>query len=229
MKTATDQSGIFSAPRRPKEQKNWLQGRQRLMRSFEFCSVACKGGRLHSARTFGYRHWAIHAEGTLKKSCQLFFMHWCYAQQSVEQLQALKQAGIQRLVACAATCPAAMACVNLPTPAIWCVSSASIRATPSHIEVAGYPEMHPQARSMQADLRALKAMADAGANGVFTQYFFNADAYFRFVEDAERLGVTIPIVPHHAHCQQQPVDSFLGCLRGRSSALAASAIAGAGG
>jgi len=64
-----------------------------------------------------------------------------------------------------------------------------------HIEVAAYPEVHPQARSPEADLRALKAKVDAGANGVITQYFFNADAYFRLVDDAATLGVSAPIVP----------------------------------
>ena len=64
-----------------------------------------------------------------------------------------------------------------------------------HIEVACYPEMHPQASDAQADLRHFAAKVKAGANGAITQYFFNADAYFRFVDDARRLGVDVPIVP----------------------------------
>lgn len=64
-----------------------------------------------------------------------------------------------------------------------------------HIEVAGYPEFHPQARSADEDLRHLAEKVHAGANGVITQYFFNADAYVHFVEDVRRLGVTVPIVP----------------------------------
>jgi methylenetetrahydrofolate reductase (NADPH) len=64
-----------------------------------------------------------------------------------------------------------------------------------HIEVAGYPEFHPQARSADEDLRHLAEKVHAGANGVITQYFFNADAYVRFVEDVRRLGVQVPIVP----------------------------------
>ena len=64
-----------------------------------------------------------------------------------------------------------------------------------HIEVAAYPEMHPQARSFEADLQAFATKVRAGANSAITQYFFNADAYSRFVEEAQRLGVNIPIVP----------------------------------
>jgi methylenetetrahydrofolate reductase (NADPH) len=64
-----------------------------------------------------------------------------------------------------------------------------------NIEVACYPEMHPQARSPQDDVRNFKRKVDAGANAAITQYFFNADAYFRFVDECESLGVAVPIVP----------------------------------
>ena len=64
-----------------------------------------------------------------------------------------------------------------------------------HIEVGCYPETHPQADDALADLRHFKAKIDAGADGAITQYFYNADAYFRFVDDARRLGVAVPIVP----------------------------------
>ena len=64
-----------------------------------------------------------------------------------------------------------------------------------HIEVACYPEMHPQARSPQDDLAAFKRKVDAGASGAITQYFYNADAYFRFVDAARAAGINIAIVP----------------------------------
>lgn len=69
--------------------------------------------------------------------------------------------------------------------------------TGSHfeIEVAAYPEFHPQARSPQTDLDFFKQKVEAGANGAITQYFYNPDAYFRFVENCTQRGVTIPIVP----------------------------------
>ncbi len=64
-----------------------------------------------------------------------------------------------------------------------------------HIEVAAYPEFHPQAASASTDLENFKRKVDAGANGAITQYFYNPDAYFRYVDSCERLGVDLPIVP----------------------------------
>jgi methylenetetrahydrofolate reductase (NADPH) len=63
------------------------------------------------------------------------------------------------------------------------------------IEVAAYPEYHPQARSPKHDLEAFAHKVKVGADSAITQYFFNADAYFRFVDDARRLGVEVPITP----------------------------------
>ncbi len=64
-----------------------------------------------------------------------------------------------------------------------------------HIEVAAYPEFHPQARSAQDDLQNFKRKVDAGASSALTQYFYNPDAYFRFIESCEKMGVDIPVVP----------------------------------
>ncbi len=63
------------------------------------------------------------------------------------------------------------------------------------IEVAAYPEMHPQARNWREDLSNFKNKVDAGANAAITQYFFNADAYFNFVDECRELNIAIPIVP----------------------------------
>ena len=63
------------------------------------------------------------------------------------------------------------------------------------IEVAAYPEVHPQARSPEHDLQAFATKVRAGADSAITQYFFNADAYLRFVDDTQRLGLAVPIVP----------------------------------
>ena len=64
-----------------------------------------------------------------------------------------------------------------------------------HVDVAAYPEMHPQADSPQQDLANFKRKVDAGANSAITQYFYNPDAYFRFVDDCDAIGVRVPIVP----------------------------------
>lgn len=64
-----------------------------------------------------------------------------------------------------------------------------------HIEVAAYPEYHPQARSAQADFENFKRKIETGANSAITQYFYNTEAYFHFVDSCESAGLNIPIVP----------------------------------
>ena len=63
------------------------------------------------------------------------------------------------------------------------------------IEVAAYPEYHPQSRSARDDLLAFKRKVEAGADSAITQYFFNADAYFNFIDECEAMGLKVPIVP----------------------------------
>ena len=63
------------------------------------------------------------------------------------------------------------------------------------IHVAGYPDIHPEASSAASDITHLAHKVQAGANGIITQYFYNADAYFRLVEDIRRMGITVPVVP----------------------------------
>jgi methylenetetrahydrofolate reductase (NADPH) len=111
-------------------------------------------------------------------------------------LDTYKQLGINRIVALRGDLPSGMVSAGEFHYANELVSF--IRAeTGDHfrIEVAAYPEFHPQAKSPRDDLLNFQRKADAGANSALTQYFYNADAYFRFVDDARRLGVTIPIVP----------------------------------
>lgn len=64
-----------------------------------------------------------------------------------------------------------------------------------HVDVACYPEFHPQTRTAADEIRNFKRKVDAGANSAITQYFYNTDAYFRFIDECEAAGVTIPIVP----------------------------------
>ncbi len=111
-------------------------------------------------------------------------------------LHTYKQLGIKRIVALRGDLPSGMASAGEFHYANELV--AFIRAETGdlfRIEVAAYPEFHPQARSPRDDLLNFKRKADAGADSAITQYFYNADAYFRFVDDARKLGVSIPIVP----------------------------------
>ncbi len=111
-------------------------------------------------------------------------------------LHTYKNAGIRRLVALRGDLPSGMASAGEFHYANELV--AFIRAETGnhfHIEVAAYPEFHPQARSARDDLLNFQRKVNAGANSAITQYFFNADAYVRFVEDCTQLGVTVPIVP----------------------------------
>ncbi|MEJ2423095.1 MAG: methylenetetrahydrofolate reductase [NAD(P)H] [Candidatus Thiodiazotropha sp.] len=64
-----------------------------------------------------------------------------------------------------------------------------------HIEVAAYPEFHPQSSSPEQDLKYFKRKVEAGADSAITQYFYNPDAYFRFLDDCQRMQLDIPIVP----------------------------------
>ncbi|MBT6359783.1 MAG: methylenetetrahydrofolate reductase [NAD(P)H], partial [Candidatus Thioglobus sp.] len=64
-----------------------------------------------------------------------------------------------------------------------------------HIEVAAYPEMHPQAKNMNTDIQHFANKIKAGADSAITQYFYNVDAYFRFVDDVQKLGIDAPITP----------------------------------
>ena len=113
-----------------------------------------------------------------------------------EQLQQFKAAGLRRIVALRGDLPSGYGRFGEFRYASDLV--AFIRQETGdhfHIEVAAYPEMHPQAASPQADLKAYAIKVKAGANSAITQMFFNTDAYFRFVDDAHALGADIPVVP----------------------------------
>jgi methylenetetrahydrofolate reductase (NADPH) len=113
-----------------------------------------------------------------------------------DQLATLKAMGVRRLVALRGDLPSGYGAGGEFHYASDLV--AFIRAETGddfHIEVAAYPEIHPQARSPDSDLKAFAAKVQAGANSAITQYFYNSDAYFRFVEDADALGVSVPVVP----------------------------------
>ena len=113
-----------------------------------------------------------------------------------EQLAAFKAAGIRRMVALRGDLPSGHGTFGEFRYASELV--AFIREETGdyfYLEVGCYPEVHPQAKSPEADLQAYVTKVRAGANSAITQYFYNSDAYFRFVDDAYKLGADIPVVP----------------------------------
>lgn len=115
-----------------------------------------------------------------------------------EILERYVQIGIRRLVALRGDLPSGMGLGNTGEFRYANELVGFVRAEFGEtfwIEVAAYPEYHPQAPSPMRDLENFKRKVEAGANGAITQYFYNPDAYFSFVENCQRLGITIPIVP----------------------------------
>ena len=126
-----------------------------------------------------------------------------------EKLALFQSMGVRRLVALRGDLPSGYGSMGEFRYAADLV--AFIRAETGdhfHLEVAAYPEMHPQARSPEAELQAYAAKVKAGANSAITQFFFNADAYFRFVDEARKLGADVPVVPGI-----MPITNASGLLR----------------
>lgn len=113
-----------------------------------------------------------------------------------ERLAAYAAAGVQRIVALRGDLPSGYGAsgeFRYASDLVAFIRSETGRQF--QLEVAAYPEVHPQAKSPEADLRAFVAKVEAGADSAITQYFFNSDAYFRYLEDLQRLGVETPVVP----------------------------------
>lgn len=159
----------------------------------QFCSVTYGAGGSTQAGTFATVK-DILAEGVAAAS---HFSCIGATRDSVRaELQTLKAMGVKRLVALRGDLPSGYGAGGEFQYASDLV--AFIRAETGsdfHIEVAAYPEIHPQAKSPQADVQAFVTKVKAGADSAITQYFYNSDAYFRFVDDVYKLGVDVPIVP----------------------------------
>jgi methylenetetrahydrofolate reductase (NADPH) len=111
-------------------------------------------------------------------------------------LNTYREMGIKRIVALRGDLPSGMGSIGEFHYANELVSF--IRAQTGdhfHIEVAAYPEFHPQAKSAQDDILNFKRKIAAGADSAITQYFYSADGYFRFVDACRKLGVAVPVVP----------------------------------
>ena len=159
----------------------------------EFCSVTYGAGGSTQAGTFNAVR-EILEEGV--DAASHFSCIGATKATVREQLGELKAMGIKRLVALRGDLPSGYGAGGEFHYASDLV--AFIRAETGrdfHIEVACYPEIHPQARSPEADLQAYAAKVRAGADSAITQYFYSADAYFRFVDDTRKLGLDVPIVP----------------------------------
>ena len=184
----------FFPPKTPEGADKLRAVRQQLYtQQPEFCSVTYGAGGSTQEGTFATVKDII-AEGV---SAASHFSCIGATKASVRtQLATLKGMGVRRLVALRGELPSGYGAGGEFHYASDLVSF--IRAETGddfHIEVAAYPEVHPQARSPEADLHAFATKVKAGANSAITQYFYNSDAYFRFVDDAHKLGVDVPVVP----------------------------------
>jgi len=184
---------FFPAKTQEGEAKLRLTRQQLYALKPKFCSVTYGAGGSTQAGTFQSVR-EILAEGV---SAAAHFSCIGATRDSVrQQLLVLRAMGVQRLVALRGDLPADHGGSDEFQYASDLV--AFIRAETGahfHIDVAAYPEIHPQAATPSADLLALAAKAAAGANSAITQYFYNPDAYFRLVDEVQAMGLALPIVP----------------------------------
>lgn len=172
----------------------------------DFCSVTYGAGGSTQEGTFGAVQEILN-EGVAAASH--FSCVGATKQRVAEQLLQLKAMGVKRLVALRGDLPS-----GYGGPGELQYSSDLVRFIREqtddhfHITVACYPEVHPQAKSPADDLHAYAAKVQAGANSAITQMFFNADGYWRFVEDAHAAGVRIPVLPGI-----MPITNSSGLLR----------------
>jgi methylenetetrahydrofolate reductase (NADPH) len=184
----------FFPPKTPEGAEKLRVVRQKLYAlQPEFCSVTYGAGGSTQKGTFDTVQ-AILAEGV--DAASHFSCIGATKAGVREQLATLKAMGVRRLVALRGDLPSGYGLGGEFQHASDLV--AFIREETGrdfHIEVAAYPEIHPQAKSPEADLQAYVTKVKAGADSAITQYFYSADAYFRFVDEARRHGADVPVVP----------------------------------
>ena len=197
----------FFPPKTPEGTARLAQVRRELyVLEPQFCSVTYGAGGSTQDGTIGAVQ-AILDEG--REAASHFTCVGATRESVRERLAQFKAMGLKRIVALRGDLPSGFGPMGEFRHASDLVSF--IRAETGdhfHIEVAAYPEMHPQAKSPQADLQAFAAKARAGADSAITQFFFNSDAYFRFVEETQALGADIPVVPGI-----MPITNSSGILR----------------
>ena len=184
----------FFPPKTPEGAEKLRVVRQKLYAlKPEFCSVTYGAGGSTQKGTFDTVQ-AILAEGV--DAASHFSCIGATRAGVREQLATLKAMGVRRLVALRGDLPSGYGLGGEFQHASDLVTF--IREETGrdfHIEVAAYPEIHPQAKSPEADLQAYVTKVKAGADSAITQYFYSADAYFRFVDEARRHGADVPVVP----------------------------------
>ncbi len=184
----------FFPPKTPEGVEKLRQVRQQLYAlKPEFCSVTFGAGGSTQEGTFAAVS-AILAEGV--DAASHFSCIGATRAGVREQLATLRAMGVKRLVALRGDLPSGYGTggeFHYASDLVAFIRSET--GSEFRIEVAAYPETHPQAKSPAADLQAFAAKIRAGADSAITQYFYNADAYFRFVEDTDALGLQVPVVP----------------------------------
>ncbi len=159
----------------------------------EFCSVTYGAGGSTQGGTFSTVS-EIQAEGV--EAASHFSCVGATRAKVRDQLGVLRDMGIKRLVALRGDLPSGYGMggeFQYASELVQFIRDETGDAF--RIEVACYPEVHPQARSPHSDLQAFAAKIRAGADAAITQYFYNADSYFRFVDDTRKLGLDAPVVP----------------------------------
>ena len=184
----------FFPPKTPEGAEKLRVVRQALYaKNPQFCSVTYGAGGSTQQGTFDTVG-EILAEGV---SAASHFSCIGATKASVrEQLATLKAMGVKRLVALRGDLPSGYGAsgeFHYASDLVAFIREETGRDF--HIEVAAYPEVHPQAKSPEADLQAYVTKVKAGADSAITQYFYNTDAYFRFVDEAHKRGADVPVVP----------------------------------
>jgi len=138
--------------------------------------------------------------------------HLSFGGDSEEAMLALltqyQSIGVDRIVALRGDIPSGMGAVRIVYANELVTFIRKHFANHFHLEVAAYPEIHPESISYATDIQFLKAKMDAGANSAITQYFFNADSYFAFVEECQKAGIDKPIYPG-----VMPITNFTNLVR----------------
>lgn len=184
----------FFPPKTPEGGDKLRAARQQLYAlKPEFCSVTYGAGGSTHAGTFTTVS-EILAEGV--DAASHFSCIGATRSRVRDQLAQLRAMGVKRLVALRGDLPSGYGMGGEFQYASELVEFVRAETGDAfRIEVACYPEVHPQAKSPQSDLEAFERKVKAGADAAITQYFYNADSYFRFVDDARGRGLDVPIVP----------------------------------